>query len=274
MENNHRVSPSAFFILTIFLSWSIWIPLDFSHFGIGQFQIPESLSQIIRLLGVLMPAISALCLVRIKEGKCGLSNLLGGFKRKPIDWYWWAAAFLLQPGLLVFAGIFNNLIPSGERIAAVPGSPFVTILINTIFLLLATLGEEIGWRGFALPALQERHSAFKSSLILGLVWMAWHLPFWLLLDTFDQFGWAYVGMNLLMGIPVTFIITWFFNHGNQSLWLPVGFHLVFNLINNLWLPVTLNIRAFWIFIALEWILALMVVRKLSPDETRLVNQQV
>jgi membrane protease YdiL (CAAX protease family) len=274
MENNNRVSPSAFFILTIFLSWSIWIPLDFSRFGIGQFQIPESLSQIIRLLGVLIPAISALFLVRIKEGKCGLSNLLGGFKRKPIDWRWWAAALLLQPGLLVFAGLFNNLIPYGERIAAVPETPITAILINTIFLLLATFGEEIGWRGFALPALQEKYTAFKSSLILGLVWMAWHLPFWLLLDTFDQFGWSYLGMNFLMGIPMNFIITWFFNHGKQSLLLPVGFHLVFNMVNNLWLPVTLNIRAFWIFIAFEWILALMVVRKLSPDKTRLVNQQV
>jgi membrane protease YdiL (CAAX protease family) len=274
MEKNNRVNPSVFFILTLFLSWAIWVPLDLSHFGLGLIQVPENLSQVIRLLGVLMPAISAMVIVRIKEGRNGLGKLLGGFKRIPNEWRWWAAAILLQPGLLVLAGLFNNLIPDSEHVAAVPGAPIAAVLINVFFLLLATLGEEIGWRGFALPALQEKHSAFKSSLILGLVWMAWHLPFWLLLDTFDQFGWAYVGMSLLMGLSMNFIITWFFNHGDQSLLLPVGFHLVFNIVNNLWLPVTLNIRAFWIFIALDWIVALMVLRNLTPEKPRLVNQQV
>jgi hypothetical protein len=53
---NRNPRPFAYFILSYALSWLIWIPLDLSHFGIGPLHIPEGLSNIIRRLGVLMPA--------------------------------------------------------------------------------------------------------------------------------------------------------------------------------------------------------------------------
>ena len=53
------VSPLKFFVLTFALSWLIWIPLVFPHYGIGPLHIPEGASSLIRLLGVLMPVTPA-----------------------------------------------------------------------------------------------------------------------------------------------------------------------------------------------------------------------
>jgi hypothetical protein len=95
-----------------------------------------------------------------------------------------------------------------------------------------------------------------ASAILGILWAIWHIPFWLLLDTFDQYGTSYLVLNFLLVLPLNFYITWFFNHGRSSLLLPVASHVVFNVVNTIWWPVTLSIGAFTILIVAEWIVAI------------------
>jgi membrane protease YdiL (CAAX protease family) len=62
----------------------------------------------------------------------------------------------------------------------------VEFIVQVVLLAIATLGKKIGWRGVALPGFLKTRSSLKASLILGLVWSVWHLPFWLLRDSFDQ----------------------------------------------------------------------------------------
>lgn len=87
--------------------------------------------------------------------------------------------------------------------------------INVVFRFIASLVEEIGWRGVALPALERRHEAFWSSAVLGVVRATWHLPFWLLLDTVSKFGVGYLLLNYLFVLPGAFYITWIYNHGSS-----------------------------------------------------------
>ena len=230
-----EVSPARFFLLTYCLSWLIWIPLTLSHFGIGPFHIPESTSNAVRLLGVLMPAGAAIILTAQAGGGDSLRDLFARLFLWRVNWKWWLAAVAVQPALLGLAALTFNLTSKESKVIpqAVSAGAF---LVNVIFLLLATLGEEIGWRGVALPALQQRNRPIKSSLILGLLWAAWHLPFWLLLDSFDQFGAGYLALNFLFVVPLTLYMTWFFNHSQQSLLLPVMFHLSFNIVNTVLLP--------------------------------------
>ncbi len=263
-----KVHPRTYFILVYLLSWLIWIPLDLSHFGIGPIHIPEGLSNIIRLLGVLMPAISALILSRIMGGREAVGSLLKRLGIWRVGWNWWAAAVLLQPVLLILAGLAFNWIWGNPPVTLQPLGSITTFIVNIIFLAIATLGEEIGWRGVALPGLQARGSALKASLVLGFLWAAWHIPFWLLMDTFDQFGWSYLGLNFLFILPGTFFITWFFNHSRSSLLLPVAFHLSFNILNTAVFPVTAIPGAFALFIAVEWVVALLIVKKLEPPKAQ------
>jgi uncharacterized protein len=261
------VSPTKFFVLTFILSWLIWIPLALSHFEIGPFAIAEGISSIVRLLGVLMPAAAALILTSQAGGRGALRSLLSRLVLWRVQWKWWFAAVFLQPILLVLASMAINLVPGNSGIALTLPESASLLIVNVVFLLIAVLGEEIGWRGVALPALEQRQSAWKSSVILGLLWATWHIPFWLLMDTFDQYGFGYIVMNFLL-FPFTFFITWFFNHGRFSILLAVAFHLTFNIVNTALLPVTTNLGAFGILIALEWIVALFIFPHMESEESK------
>jgi uncharacterized protein len=130
------------------------------------------------------------------------------------------------------------------------GSPIV-LLVNILILGIATLGEEIGWRGVALPGLQRQYSPLKASLILGAAWATWHLPFWLLLGNLEEFGPGYFGLNYLFIVPSTYYLTWIFNRTRSSLLLPVAFHLSFNIVNVAVYPVTSTLGAYALFIGLQ-----------------------
>jgi membrane protease YdiL (CAAX protease family) len=258
------VQPGIFFVTTFILSWLIWVPLTMSHFGVGPLHIAEETSNIVRLLGVLMPATSALILTALTGGRGAMRNLWARLFLWRVNWKWWVAAVLGQPALLVLAAVTLNLFSKDTTISPEPLASVGAFIVNVVMLLIATLGEEIGWRGVALPGLQQQNSAFKSSAILGLLWGIWHIPFWLLLDTFDQFGISYLGLNLLFVVPLTFYITWFFNHSDQSLLLPVMLHLTFNIVNTILLPVTMSIGAFLIFGVFEWVVAIFILPHLEP----------
>lgn len=71
-------------------------------------------------------------------------------------------------------------------------------MVGVLLIIFAVvLGEETGWRGYALPQLQRRFSPLASSLILALVWFGWHLPQFWVIATYRDFAPAgYVGMFL------------------------------------------------------------------------------
>jgi membrane protease YdiL (CAAX protease family) len=258
------VSPFRFFALTFFLSWLIWIPLALSHFGLA-FQIPESASAVVRLLGVLMPAVSALLLVSASGEKDATQRLWGRLFVWRVGWKWWIAAAFVYPIILVASALtYNWFGPSS--ISFIP-QDIAALIMNIIFLLIAVLGEEIGWHGVALPALQQKYSALKSSIILGICWGIWHLPFWLLLDTFDQFGIPYLVVNFVFVFPMVFYMTWFFNHSQYSLLLPIVFHLTFNIVNTALLPVTLDLGSFAILGALSWIIAFLILPRIEAGHS-------
>lgn len=262
------ISPLSFFILSFVLSWLIWIPLDLSHFGIGPFHISETASGVVRLAGVLMPAISALIIIGLTGGRHALSKLLSRLFIWKVGIQWWAAAIFIQPILLIIAGLVYNRLSGQVPITIPPLLSAAEFMINLIMLLIATLGEEIGWRGVALPSLQSKNSPLKASAILGFWWATWHIPFWLLLDTFSQYGLAYLAMNFLFIVPGTFFITWFFNQTRSSILLPVIFHLVFNVVNTVIFPVTASPGAYAIFVVLDWMLMIVIVPRLNSPKMK------
>jgi uncharacterized protein len=267
-SSNHStrsVSMLHFFALTYLLSWVIWIPLALSHFGIGPLHIPEGISAIVRLLGVLMPAVAALVLSQKAGGGAAVKNLLSRLKIWRVGWGWWAAAALVQPALLLLTALVYNFFWGDPRVSPSPIGSAAALIVNIFFLLIAVLGEEIGWRGVALPGLQAKNTALVSSLSLGLLTAVWHIPFWLLLDTFDQFGIPYIALNFTMILPVTLYLTWIFNHTRSSVLMAVALHVTFNIVNTALLPVTLNIGAFILFIIIQWIVALLIIRRLEPS---------
>ena len=257
-------TPTRFFVVTFIVSWVIWLPLVFSRLGAIPIDIPDGTRNAVALLGVLTPAIVALWLTAKSGGRTALKALLSRLIIWKTGLRWWGAAMLVWPALLVLTALVYNWLWHNPNIDVVEFTSVAALLVSIIFLLIATLGEEIGWRGVALPGLEQRHSAVRSSTILGLAWACWHIPYWLLQSTYTDFGIAYLGLSFVYVVAGTFYITWFYNHGRFSLLLPVVFHLSYNIVNVAWLPVTMNIGAFAFLVALQLLLTALLVRRLEP----------
>lgn len=263
------IRPFRFFLVTYVVSWLIWLPLVLSRFGVGPIAIPQGTTSLIGLLGVLMPAVIALVLTGMAGGVGAVRRMLAPLRIWDTGWRWWAAAVLVWPSLLVLVALVYNLLAGDSPIRPAAGAAsaasVAAFLTNAVFLLIATLGEEIGWRGLALPALESRSSAFRASTILGLGWAVWHIPYWLLQDTFTEYGIAYMALNLIFVMAGTYYITWFYNHGKFSLVLPVAFHVSFNIVNVAWLPVTASISAFAFLVGIDCLVAVLIARHLEPS---------
>ena len=105
--------------------------------------------------------------------------------------------------------------------------------MNAVYLLIfVALGEEVGWRGYALPALQARYSALISSVILGVLWASWHLP------TFFNPDLSYSNLPfflyILFIVLIAILMTWLFNSTGGSVLMAMFFHAVINVADELW----------------------------------------
>jgi len=140
-----------------------------------------------------------------------------------------------------------------------------------LWLLTYGLGEETGWRGFALPRLQRTRSAASATFILAILWAFWHLPAFFYRDTFIEMGLLGFPMFLVSIIFATLAFTWLYNSTGGSLLLVILFHAFFN-----WLSVCEAGGQFVaILMSLPVILwALYLVRRYGPENAAPVPRQV
>jgi membrane protease YdiL (CAAX protease family) len=95
-------------------------------------------------------------------------------------------------------------------------------------LLVAGGVEEFGWRGFAQPQLQENHSAGPAAIGIGLVWVAWHLPFFVLFE-YEVFELGGFHWYLLESVAFSVILAWLYNQTSGSLLIVMLCHGTHNL---------------------------------------------
>jgi len=239
----------TYFVLVYVLSWACCIPLviakDTTSFPFVVFAV----------LWNIMPSLVGILLTALFSGKSGLGALfrLLGQVRNPLTWY--AVVLLLPPVLwLVALGV-----PALLGLATIA---FAFPVVGVIGSFVAGLGEELGWRGFALPRLQARQSALAASLLLGVLWGLWHLPL-LIAQGLPLTAAGLVGFIffLLHIIAYAVLFTWVYNNTRGSLLLMVLFHTVFDLVG----VMILTPSTTWIFpvlyVALLWVVATILVIK-------------
>jgi membrane protease YdiL (CAAX protease family) len=216
---------AAYFILAYAISWTIGIPLALAKQGMIQPVLPEW-SHYLVAYG---PMLSALIVTLATEGRQGVKELW----RRMIQWRvggaWWLAA--LSPLILGFlVALFINLFTNNNLSLSDLGEiHFLPPLgIGALFLWLFTfgIGEETGWRGYALPRLQKNRSALSATLLLAFFWALWHLPqFFYLFDPSIAIGWLF---GLLAG---AIVFTWLLNSAEGSILIAAIFHGGFNYIS-------------------------------------------
>jgi membrane protease YdiL (CAAX protease family) len=243
----------VYFTLTFLLSWLIWVPLALDYLSLLPLKLDAGFVSIVRLFGTLGPAVSAILASFLAGGGPGVKSLLGQLKRWRVKWTWYVAAGLVFPALIFVVAWIYRLLPG---VPALPIQPISVagLIITVIILTISVTGEEIGWRGFALPQLQKQSTALKASLVLGTIHTLWHLPFWLILGELERFGWGYWVLSWIWIMAITIYITWIMNNTGSSLPMVLLFHWSLNVVSVGYLPITTVIPAYIIFIVIAGII--------------------
>src|SRR4051794_8829635 len=166
-----------YFIIAYAGTWLVWLPLALSEDGSGLLPFSNPLlATTFAFAAFLGPFLSGFVMTGATEGRAGLGRLLRRFVlwRVGIQWY----LFVLLGVPLIFT-LTTVLMPgaaaSFKGLATLAPLPLLGLFVY-VFFLGGPLGEEPGWRGFALPRLQRLHGPLVGSLILGPLWALWHLP--------------------------------------------------------------------------------------------------
>ncbi|NDJ60741.1 MAG: CPBP family intramembrane metalloprotease [Chloroflexi bacterium] len=226
------LSIAAYVGVAFAISWVCWLFVALT--GTNAFTDIEVGTVV--LLGGFGPTIAAIIFVwRTKNPQFQGDYWQRVFDLRRIKPGWLLPILLLYPGAVLIAFIISGTSIDFSPFQALlqnPGSLFVTLVFVFIF---GPFAEELGWRGYLLERLQIRYSALVASLIVGVIWWAWHLPTiaveGMFLDTtFDPvFLAGYFGTLLLYSV----LFTWVYNNNQFSVMAAILMHFSINLTSRL-----------------------------------------
>jgi membrane protease YdiL (CAAX protease family) len=242
----------AFFAIAYSLTWIGWILPDRIYAGTllsGMLALPF-------LLLVPGPLYAALIVTAATEGKPGVAALLRKFTIWRVGWGWFAVALLMAPMICVVPAYLNMYFgapdPTMALFAALP-TMLMMFAIRLVNPLDGPMQEELGWRGFALPRLQERYSMLAASAILGGLVVVWHVPLVLLgmLPAYALFG----------TFAFTIVFGWLFNNVKGSVLMTLIAHSADGLVltGNLGLGPADSERHIMLLVAVWCVAAVLVV---------------
>lgn len=214
----------VYFLLAYCFSWCVFVPLALQGQGILN-GIPDWL----HLFAAYGPLLAAFITALAFEGAEGVRRLVSQMTRWRIGWGWWLVA--LGSPLLLFAGatLLSNLFGNPAGLAAFGRVDELSGLGGlagwALWILTFGLGEEMGWRGFALPRLQRRYNARTATLILGLLWAAWHAPTFFYNYELSPFSVLAFTVSILSG---ALLLTWLYNSTGGSVLATAVWHGTFN----------------------------------------------
>jgi membrane protease YdiL (CAAX protease family) len=221
---------TTYFLLAFAGTWFTLLPVVLGQDGLGLFAFRVPTMPFAILMPFLGPTLAALVTTAFVDGKAGVRRLFQRYQiwRVGIRWY---LTVLLGPIVLLVLGatLFFGNTPLTALLQRWPLF-FTAYLANLpmVLLLGGPLGEEPGWRGFALPRLQQRYGALWGSLILGVLHGLWHLPLFFIAEAYAPFTWSGLLLFVLGVLFNAIIWTWVFNQTRGSLLMVTLLHAAVN----------------------------------------------
>jgi membrane protease YdiL (CAAX protease family) len=164
----------TFFVLTFALAWTLWavaalVPLS------------GPARALIFLPGTFAPGLVALAMSAVHGGAQGAGALVGRIFRWDVGARWYVFALSFMAGVKLSAAVLHwGLYGAWPAFTTAPiAALFASAVLSTPF----QAGEELGWRGYVLPRMAARLGLGPSSVLLGVIWAAWHLPLFYIADT-------------------------------------------------------------------------------------------
>jgi membrane protease YdiL (CAAX protease family) len=222
-------SVAFYYFLALALSWLVELPLV----AVKQGWIDLPISFAVHYLAAFGPMLAALIVTVLTSGRDGLKELWGRLTRWRVGWNW--ALFSIFSPVVIFAlsmpvvWLVKGEWPDLRLLGQANYLPYLGIWVLPVWLATYGFGEEIGWRGFVLPRLQRTMSVSRATLILGLMWIIWHVPAFFYLDTYQGIGW-FVLPGFVFGVLCGAVIfTWIYNSTGGSVLMVAVWHGVFDL---------------------------------------------
>jgi len=213
----------SYFILAYGVMWFFISPMVIDALELAA--IPDALSLASYVLSSLLgPTVAAFWVTNVLEGKEGMRALRQRMFQFRAGLQWYVIIFIVP--LVIWIGAYGFVYN---------GAPFTNLLANPSLLLsvflpgvliglvIPSIGEEPGWRGFALPRLQKQYGPIVGTLILGTLHGVWHLPA-LLTPLFDPFTLEGFAEFVLTAIAATFLYTWVYNGTRGNVWIAIVLH--------------------------------------------------
>lgn len=250
-----------FFLLTFSATWILWA----ASFAISRGSVAVGpglgvLAAAVFLLGVFAPALVALALTDRAEGRAATHALLGRIFKWDVGWQWYLFALAYMPVVKLSVAVVHRVVTGAwPRFGETPWYLMVgAIAIST----WAQAGEEIGWRGYALPRLSQQFGLAPASIILGIIWATWHLPLFFFPGS-DTRGQSFP-LYLLQVTALSVALAWLYWRTGGSLLLVMLLHAAVNNTKDIVPSADLNATnplAFshslvaWLTVAMLWIAA-------------------
>jgi membrane protease YdiL (CAAX protease family) len=214
--------PLKFVLVAFAFTWVFWWLAVLEARGlISSLPVPAV------FLGAFGPMVAAVVVTAQEGGRAGLRSLLSRIVRWRVAPFWYGVA-LLGPIALQLLAMIPHVILGGQPpdLLAMLGM-LPTVLVTFVYMFIQVgIGEEIGWRGYALPKLQSGYSALLASLILGVIWTLWHLP--VFFNPATSYSKTPFWVFLVFLLPVSILITWAFNSTGGSVLIIMLLHAMLN----------------------------------------------
>jgi membrane protease YdiL (CAAX protease family) len=215
----------AFALLTYVVSWLLWTAAAaILGWDLSRWSSAAVVSGSLYLLGVFAPAFVAIALTAQREGREGVKTLFGRTLMWSVSLRWYLFAIGYFATIKLAVAVMHRLI-IGEWPAFIE-TPWIVLLMAFAVSTPSQAGEEIGWRGYLLPRLSASLGLPAASLVVGVVWAFWHLPFFLIAGT-DKSGQSFPAY--LLGVTALSVaMAWLYWRTHGSLLLTMVMHAAVN----------------------------------------------
>jgi len=261
-----------YFVIVFAWSGLFWLPIYLFSFTIN-----EPLGVLFSIISVFGPLASAFILTYVNQGKDGIRRLLKRGVNRRFGKKWLIPIFLLFPainGSAVLVATLTEAITIDMTWASNMLSVIIGDLVMFILFCIWAAGEEFGWRGYALDRLQGRFNAIISSIVLGIIWWAWHIP--ALGFQSSTLGTQPINVWVFLVIILEFavLLTWIYNNTNGSILAVILFHAMFNMASYATIPIANQIPTLSIpnYYSLIVILTIVIAVTIVYGPKRLVRQ--
>jgi uncharacterized protein len=270
----------TFFSFTCAVTWICWTAAGrVSRANASGAPALAALAGALFLLGTFAPGLVALALTELTDGRAATRALLGRIFRWRVGVRWYVFAVGYIPAIKLSVALVHRAV-TGVWLRF--GQTAWYVMAGAIaFSTWVQAGEEIGWRGYALPRLADRLGLATGSVLLGIVWASWHLPLFFI-PAADTLGQSFP-LYLLQVTALSVAMGWLYWRTGGSLLLVMLLHAAVNNTKDIVpsaVPGATNPLALstslvaWLTVALLWICAAYFLVRMGKTKLQAIESPV